>query len=423
MARKRGSNSPRGRGKRTDLMNALRRGERSVFVVLSKVVVVALFIFLAALSATSGSPLVAALAGVGVFVIAATLLPVDALRDYLKWFTSGKAGEWAYGGYLRLMPGRSKDNRRGRGQVTATRLLALAATVALVSSLLLSGIGAAAQESSNDEKQCTNVVHDGYLTDESYIAKFQNTSKIQSTTDNVRTTLEKTDVFVRLKAENPNAYCVDMTVKIHPDIITPANVGELSDVDGNVESTWRNTHDFERDQSYTEITFRMPAESNLTFAPNRVRVLGIAWANSASDPSSIVDRITAPLGDKTLEQRTYTFNSSSGTIQTVPLESKDGKTIDEWQASYRVGDGKWRPITTDSSDPAFYQIEDGGDAVQFHFDTDNYSPGEVEVQFTANPNGLDKAKHNYRSYRASWLDLANFNFDILSSVPTMEVSR
>ncbi|ELY68829.1 hypothetical protein C489_05668 [Natrinema versiforme JCM 10478] len=406
-------------------MNALRRGERTIFVAVSKVIVLVLFILLAGISAARGSPIVASLAGVGVFVVAAVLLPVDALRDTLEWFTSGKAGEWAYGGYLRIMPGRSSDDRRGRGQATLSRLLALALTVALVSSLLMTGIGAAQEDS--DDRQCATVVHDGYLDDESYVSEFDETASIQSDTENIRTSLEQTDAFVRLKAENPNAYCVDMTVKVHPDIITPADVGELSDTDGDVESTWRNTHDFDRDQSYTEITFRMEPESEVTFAPNRVRVLGVAWKDSATDPSGIFDRVKSTLGEADLEQRTYTFNSSEGAIQTVPLQNDDGKSIDEWQASYRVGDGKWRPITTDSSDPAFYRTVDSGEAVQFHFDTDTYDGGEVEVEFVANPNGVDKATHNYRSYRTSWSDVFNFNFDFLSTVsvtaPAAEVSR
>lgn len=426
MARKGGNNGPRGRGRRTDFMNALQRGERTIFVTLSKVVVVALFLLFAIVSAAHGSPLVTALAGVGVFITAAVLLPIDAIRDSLEWFTSGKAGEWLHNSYLRVMPGRSPNRRDRRGQATLSRILALALTVALVSSLLFSGFAAA--QDSTDEQECAAVTHDGYLTDESYVAEFEENSQIESTERNVRTSIEETEAFVRLKAENPNAYCVDMTVKVHPDIIPPADVGELSDTDGDVESTWRNTHDFERDQSYTEITFRLEPESNVTFAPNRVRVLSVAWADKASDPKGILDRITSPIGgEKDLEQRSYTLDSGNGSIQTIPLENSDGQAIDEWQAVYRVGsDDRWRPITTDSADPAFYRTVDNGSAVQFHFDTDEYPDGKVEVEFTANPTDIDKARHHVRSYSASWSDLFNFNFDFISTAPALpaaEVAR
>src|SRR6056297_1072785 len=113
---------PRGRGKRTDFMNALRRGERTIFATLATLFIVVLFLVLAALATASGSPLVAALAGVGVFVIAAVLLPIDRLRDGVEWFTSGDAGDWLYDRYGSLIPGRSKNDRRGRGQLDTSRI-------------------------------------------------------------------------------------------------------------------------------------------------------------------------------------------------------------------------------------------------------------------------------------------------------------
>jgi hypothetical protein len=425
MVRKSGNNGPRGSGRRTDFVNALRRGERTIFVTLSKLFILMVFLVLAALAATGGSPLVTALAGVGVFVIAAVLLPVDRLRDGVEWFASGDAGDWLHDRYVGIMPGRSQNDRRGRGQLDMSRIFALLATVVLVSSLLFSGVGAA-QESSNDE--CTDVVHDGYLTDESYVGEYDNTSKISSTSENVKTSIEKTDAFVRVRAENPNAYCVDMTIKVHPDIIPPADVGDLSDTDGEVQSTWRNTHDFERDRSYTEIKFTLDADSSVLFAPNRIRVHTLAWKDEATSKSGIIDRITSPFGgEKDLEQRSYSLESANGSIQTVPLENGDGKSISDWQAVFRTNDGTWRPITTDSSDPAFYRVVDNGSAVQFHFDTDEYADGQVEVQFTANPSDYDKAQYHFRSLSASWSDLTDLDFDIISTVtmplPSAEVVR
>lgn len=408
-------------------MNALRSGERSLFVTLSKTVVVVLFLVFALISVAQNSVLVASLAGIGVFVTAAIILPLDRIRSGLEWFASGEAGTWLHNTYLSLMPGRSPDDRR-RGQITVTRLVALALVVALVASAATIGAGTVAgttvtQDDTDTTSQCTDVVHDSYLTDESYVQEFENTSTIESTNRNVRTSLEETEAFVRLKAENPNSYCVNMTVKLHPDIIPPAEVGEITDTNNTVDSTWRNTHDFDTDQSYTKVTFRLEADSEVMFAPSRVRVLGIAWKDKQTDPSGILDRITSPLGgEDDLDERTYEINSSEGSMVTVPLEHNDGQSIDEWQAVYRVGDERWRPITTDSSDPAFYKEVDGGQALQFHFDTDSYDSGEIEVEFTANPNQWDKTKHDYRSYSASWSDVFDFDFDILAMTPPVAIA-
>ncbi|OLZ39068.1 hypothetical protein A6E15_19075 [Natrinema saccharevitans] len=298
-------------------------------------------------------------------------------------------------------------------------------TVTIVSSLLLSGF-VAAQDSTQDS-ECTEVVHDGYLTDESYATAYNNGSTIESTTDNVYTSIEQTDAFVRLDAENPNAYCVNMTVKVHPDIIPPADVGELSATDDNTTSTWRNTHDFDTDQSYTEITFELEPESSVTFAPNKIRIKTLSWADQ-SGSGGFLDRIPVPFsGDGDLEQRSYTIDSANGSIQTVPLENADGQSVDDWQAVYRIGDGQWRPISTDSEGPAFYRVIDNETAVQFHFDTDEYAEGRVEVKFTANPTQIDKLRYDLRSYSASWSDLFNFNLGLPSLVaptaPAAEVIR
>lgn len=395
-------------------MNALRRCERSLFVTLSKGVVVLLFLLFAVISVAQNSWFVAALAGVGVFVTARILLPLEAISDTLEWFSSGGAGKWLHNSYLRIMPGRSPDDRR-RGQTAVKELLALGMIVLMVSSLAVSGV-AVAQEETNT----TSVEHD-YLNDESYVSEFDDTSSVESTDRNVKTQIEQTEAFVRLKAENPNAYPVDMTIQVHPDIVPPAEVGEVSDTDGDVISTWRNTHDFDRDQRYTEITFTMEANSEVTFAPSRIRVLSISWKDSATTTDGLLDRIPNPFEDKTLDERTYELNSSDGSMVTVPLERGD-KSIDEWQAAYRTGpDDNWKPISTNSDDPAFYRTVDGGQSVQFHFDTDNYDAGGVEIEFTANPNYRDKAKHDFRSFSAGWSDI--IGFDLLSINPATPLTE
>lgn len=412
---KRDGNGPRGRGSRTDFANALRRCERGAFVLITQGILLFLFLFAAFISATSDHMLFATMAAVTAFIIVSVLIPLDDIREGIEWIWTGGLGRWLYGTYLRLVPGRSQNEleklkRRGRGSADAKAVLALALVVILTTSVLVAGFGGVA---SADE--AASVTHDGYLTDEQYIDEFNQSSEIQLTDRNVRTTIEETDVFVRLKAENPNSYPVDLTVKIHPDIIAPAEVGEISDTEGDVEATWRNLHDFESGQSYTEIRFRLEADSEVTFAPNRVRVLGVAWKDRATDTSRFTDRLPS-LSDDNVDEHTYTMNSSSGSIVTVPLSNDDGQSIDDWHAVYRVGpDDHWKPITTDSTDPAFYRTIDNGNSVQFHFDRDNYEDGEIELEFTANPRFRDTVSYDIRSFRAGLADITGFNF--LSASP------
>ncbi|WP_245724314.1 hypothetical protein [Natronorubrum texcoconense] len=381
---------------------------------ISKVFVVFLFLIFAVISVANNSAFVAALAGVGVFVTAAVLFPLEQIRDGLEWFNEGGAGKWLHNGYLRVMPGRSPDDRR-RGQIGPKTLLALAMVVLMVSSLAIAGV-AMADEDSNET---ATVTHDEYLTDGAYAAEFNDSSSVELTDRNVKTSIEETDAFVRVKADNPNSYAVEVTMKVHQDIIPPAEVGDVSDTDDDVTASWENTHDFEQDESYTEITFTMDANSDVTFAPSKVRIHTMAWKDTATSGDGWLDRITSPFGSEgDLEERTYTLNSSDGSIQTVPLQNNDGQSIDDWHAVYRTGpDDDWTPITTDSSDAAFYRTASGGEAVKFHFDTDNYADGEVEVEFTADPNLRDQFTYEIRSLTAGWTDMVSF--DILSvSAPT-----
>ncbi|WP_211137181.1 hypothetical protein [Natronorubrum daqingense] len=363
----------------------------------------------------------AALGGIGVFLLARVLFPLDRLNAFFEWVACGEAGKWLHNRYLRVMPGRS-PNDRGRGQANIRTLITLALVILLVSSLVVAGFGAgvvAGEDSDNDsDSNVAAVTHDDYLDDEALYEEFNDTSSVELEDRNVKTSIEETDAFVRVEGENPNSYPVEVSMHVHPDIIPPAEVGEVSDTDDEVTSDWQNTHDFERDESYTEITYEMEAESEVTFAPNRVRVLGISWKDSATDTDSgLLDRIPNPLSNDELEDREYRMNSSDGSIQTVPLENNEGdESIDDWHAVYRTGpDDDWKPISTDSDDPAFYRTTDGGEAVQFHFDTSNYDEGEVEIEFTAEPNLIDKFQQDFRSFTAGWSDM--INLDILSVTP------
>ncbi|WP_440767505.1 hypothetical protein [Natronorubrum sp. DTA7] len=413
MSRKKGKNGPRGRGRRTDFANALRRGERTVFVFGSQILLLFLFLVFTAISASRNAPIMAAVGGIGVFLLARVLFPLERIVDFFEWVACGNAGEWLHNRYLSLMPGRS-PNDRGRGQTTVKTLLALGTVVLLVSSLALGGVGGiVAAEDDENETNTASVTHDDYLTDPALESEFNDTSSVELIDRNVRTSIEETEAFVRIEAENPNAYPVEMTMKVHPDIIPPAEVGKVSSTNDEVTSKWQNTHDFERDESYTEITFEMDAESEVTFAPSRVRVLGIAWKDSTTSGDGLLDRVPNPFSSDDLDERNYRMNSSGGTIQTVPLENSEGQSIDDWHAVYRTGpDDDWKPISTDSSDPAFYRTTDGGEAVQFHFDSNDHAEGEVEVEFTANPNPLDTMKYDIRSFTAGLSDM--INLDILS---------
>jgi hypothetical protein len=110
-------------------------------------------------------------------------------------------------------------------------------------------------------------------------------------------------------AENPNAYCVNVTVEIPSDIVQPTDLGTVEPVNESVSVTadWRSYQNFTSGARYTTVEFTLPAASSVEFAPNKVRVVTLSWATSAQDSAEGVFSTVMGLfsDDEPLAQRNY----------------------------------------------------------------------------------------------------------------------
>lgn len=261
----------------------------------------------------------------------------------------------------------------------------------------IAGAGAAQETTSTPEPDCsTTVVHDAFRFDNETVADARNGSAT-SVSQNTRVTVSQNSVFVRIEAVNPNGYCTEFVVEIGPGVVPSSELGSLTSLDEQTSAEWHAVRDFERDETYTRVTFALPAGGNVTFAPNKARIMQLEWlADAKTESEGIISTISGyiPGTPNVLTQRTYTFGPDrhGSSIVTVPLrDPNSSRRIEDWQAVYRVGDGPWQPIGSEASAPVYYQEQE--DVVQFYFNDQN-----AEVEFTANPGTVDRARHQYRSY-------------------------
>lgn len=276
-----------------------------------------------------------------------------------------------------------------------------AAVVLLVVSTVVPASAATQETATPTSTSCaTTVVHDAFRFDNATIQAANNGSA-SSTVKNTQAVLEENDVFVRLTAENPNGYCVEFDVQLGPEVVPSSELGSLQSIDGNVSAEWHAVRDFDRDETYTRVTFTLAPGESAVFAPNKARIMQLEWlADAKTESDGIIPTIGSywPGEDDDLNKRTYTFgpDQHGSSIITVPLrDQRTDRRIENWQAVYRVDGGRWQPIKTEAGAAVYYQETD--DHVQFYFNDQ-----DAEVEFTANPDSLEKAKQEYREYTAGW---------------------
>lgn len=282
-----------------------------------------------------------------------------------------------------------------------------AVAVVTVLAFLLAGVAmpvGAAQSSSTAprspasmQEQCqTTVTHDAFLTDNSTVEQLRNNSKASSIVDNTRVTVAETSGFYRVKGENPNGYCVAFTVRVSDKAIPAAQIpGEVTSNDGKHSATWKAIHNFNTSQTYTEVKFVLPANTTATFAPSEARVLSLSWVSErAKKAESIGDKLTQKLFDKDLQKKTYTINPDGKQEVTVPLQNPNtDEKVTEWQAMFTTDGGDtWKPVKRESTDPVYITMKNE-QQVTFRFNNP-----DAKVRFTANPDTLDKANYQVKSY-------------------------
>ncbi|WP_135306361.1 hypothetical protein [Haloarcula amylovorans] len=291
-------------------------------------------------------------------------------------------------------------------------LTALVVAGLLLVSMVAPVAGQTATETSTT--QCsTSVYYDAFRTDQSVINATNDSGSASATKQNTRVTLNETEVVHRLTAENPNSYCVNMTVDISDEILPAATLGDVESVDGETTAQWSDVTDFDTQSSYTEVSFTVPANATVTFAPSRPTVFFPAWRDERKrDAQGILERLSdySPFGDDNesdegLSKRVYYFNASESETVTVRLDhpNSSAERIEEWNAVYRLSkDDPWRPVDTDTEDPVYYSTP-GPDKVRFVMEDEN-----AQIEFRANPTMKDEALAEVRSYKRSWLDLTSF---------------
>lgn len=281
----------------------------------------------------------------------------------------------------------------------------LALCLLLVLTPIAAATPATASAVTDEQPQCeTTVTHDAFRTDNATVADATN-GTATSSVDNTEVSVDTNVAFVHLNAKNPNGYCVRYVVEIGPEVIDPADLGHIDANNGSEEATWRALHDFDADETYTQVEFVLEGGEEATFAPSKLRVTSLKWTGTAKNATSglLPDiGLGSIFGGGDLEQRTYTLTAenSSDTVSVALSNESLDKEVAEYQAVYRTDDRGWTPVETDSDDAVFLREADGGDVVEFTF-----NDPDAEVEFTANPSALDKARHQYRSYLsgADWI--------------------
>lgn len=289
----------------------------------------------------------------------------------------------------------------------------------LLAVFLVAAIPGGAPAGAVVQDDCTQVVHDDFRVDNSTVQDAANGSATR-VNENTEVTVEQNKGFVRVDAKNPNGYCVDLRVEISPDVVLAADLGEIESEGGNHTATWRAVHDFQADETYTEVTIRLGSGESALFAPSKIRTTSLSWTGRVENKSrGTLDRVRDLFKDD-LEQRKYYYSpkNSSTTYISIRLSNEStGQRVEDWQAMYKTPDTDgWRPLRTHGDDPVFYREVDDGDAIQFVFNDKN-----ATVRFTANPTTREKFAHDWQSWKAG----ADILGDLLvvTPGPVLEIPR
>jgi hypothetical protein len=402
------------RARNIDPEDYARRLEYAFFNALGIIAFIVVALILAGAAAT-GRPAIAAVAGIILFIwVAATLRPrLEIIENAAEWLWSDDSADRLHNLWCRIIPWRDK-----RGTTTPTGVAAVALAVLVTASLFAFAIPATATTPAPENTQAaaeecsTTVEHDWPLRNAT-AEEYNNSSKVSDVVQNTKVTIEHTDGFYRVDAENPNGYCVNFIVRIHRDIIPPTELGTVSSVNDTTTAEWHDITDFESQDAYTEIEFSLGGGEQAMFAPSAPAVVVPAWRDERkreakgvlAEIASLID-IESPFDDDTenLKTKEYTFSKPNDTdYVTVRLENEStGQSIDDWYAVEREEDSSepWNPVTQDSSSAVFYRIVDDGTKLQFTFNDPN-----TTVRFTANPEATDTFSYELESLQRSFYEL------------------
>lgn len=283
----------------------------------------------------------------------------------------------------------------------------LAVTALVVTSLVAVG-GLAAPAAADDDCEPEHTVTiDDLRQDNETINHFEATGEANLSEDNVAVDVDADEAFVRLHTANPNSYCTEVTVELGEDVVSPATLGSVEAVgDEDIVADWRSVHDFDVEETYTEVTVRLPAETEATFAPSQIRVKALSWT-SELEASGVLEELRDRIGwsSPPLEERSHTFEGVQGERVTIPLtHPEDGEeVVDSWLGTYTV-DGEQRVLAADSSDPVFYRTVDDGEALEIVFNED------ATVEFVAEPTIRDRISYEVSSFLSSLSDAFSWPF-------------
>lgn len=275
--------------------------------------------------------------------------------------------------------------------MTRQKLFLALVVVALVAGVATVGSPATAADS------CGQAVEHSFRSS-SAVSTFNESQTVASSASNTDVTVSESSAFVRVAAENPNGYCVSYDVEIDSEIVSPSDLGTVDSVNESVEADWRAVQNFSTGESYTRVSFTLPAGTSAQFAPSKARVVSLAWATDAKDKgSSIIDDMTGLFtGEQELDQRTYEIGGKAGNRKTVPLTSANTSAeVSDWIAEYRTVDGSWRPVGQDPEAPVFYTQPSDGE-LRLHYNED------ATVRWTANPTMTEEISYGWSSYTAGW---------------------
>jgi hypothetical protein len=290
--------------------------------------------------------------------------------------------------------------------VTAKRLGVAALAFLIIAAMSFAAAAAISSAQSSSSCSTSPVDHTAFRNDTATVDTLANDSAASSTVSNTRVTLEPTDAFYRLTAENPNAYCVRFRLEVSGEAMEAAQIpGTVRSNDRNHTATWDARHDFDAEETYTIIEFTLPAETTAEFAPSRYRVIGLSWSSSASTKAeSIWERLQPDSLKPTVEERHYTIHEGGGEGQqvvSVPLRNPStGESVEDYQLMYTQDGGEtWQSVPTDTDAPVYKQELESGTEVRLTFNE------EATVELTVEPTVVDTVRRDIRNYRAGLGDL------------------
>lgn len=271
------------------------------------------------------------------------------------------------------------------------RALTILVGIMVVLSVTTAGLaGTSGSAAADSGGECTAVTHSDFLNNSDAIKAAQTDDGGTSVEQNTEVTVSQNSAFVRVAAENPNGYCVDLTVEIGNEVVAPSDIGTVTAVESQTEAEWEAIHDYESGSTHTRVTMRLHAGEDVIIAPSKTRVIALDWTGLTSEATSgdpsWIGGLFSPGTE--LEQNEYVITPpDDGDAVTVDLTAEDGTEVRDWRASY--GD---TPVEQDVEDPVYYTRDAGGDQLTFQFNE------RRNVDFVANPSTTQKLQSDIDGY-------------------------